>query len=91
MKALVYTAPDEVTFREGPDPAPAPGEVLLRIDAVGICGTDMHAIRGHDCGRNEATEPTDPARYGYLLENNGNGYRPEQRRRVDTERCCNQT
>jgi len=52
MKALVYTAPNEVTFREEPDPVPAPGEVLLRIDAVGICGSDMHAFRGHDPRRN---------------------------------------
>jgi alcohol dehydrogenase len=52
MKALVYTAPNEVTFREEPDPVPAAGEVLLRIDAVGICGSDMHAFHGHDPRRN---------------------------------------
>jgi threonine dehydrogenase-like Zn-dependent dehydrogenase len=43
MKALVYTQPDEVTYRDEPDPRPAPGEVLIRVDAVGICGSDMHA------------------------------------------------
>ena len=48
MKALVYTAPREVTYRTEPDPVPAPGEVLLRIDAVGICGSDMHAFHGSD-------------------------------------------
>ena len=48
MKALVYTAPNEVTYRDEPAPARAAGEVLIGIDAVGICGSDMHAYHGHD-------------------------------------------
>ena len=48
MKALVYTAPNEVTFRDEPAPERTDGEVLLRIEAVGICGSDMHAYHGHD-------------------------------------------
>ena len=48
MKALVYTRPNEVTYRDEPDPHPAAGEVVLDIDAVGICGSDMHAYHGHD-------------------------------------------
>ena len=52
MKALVYTNPNEVTWRDEPDPRPAEGEVLIRVDAVGICGSDMHAYHGHDPRRN---------------------------------------
>ena len=48
MKALVYTAPDEVTYRDEPEPVAAPGEALVRIEAAGICGSDMHAYHGHD-------------------------------------------
>ena len=48
MKALVYTDTREMTYRDEPDPQLAPGEVVLRIDAVGICGSDMHAYHGHD-------------------------------------------
>lgn len=48
MKALVYTAPDEVTYRDEPAPAAGAGEVVLRIEAVGICGSDLHAYHGHD-------------------------------------------
>lgn len=48
MKALVYTDTNEVTYRDEPDPLLAANEVLLRIDAVGICGSDMHAYHGHD-------------------------------------------
>lgn len=52
MKALVYTNPLEVTYRDEPDPVLVPGEVVLEIDAVGICGSDMHAFHGHDPRRN---------------------------------------
>jgi len=48
MKALVYTNPNEVTYRDEPEPGLAANEVVLRIDAVGICGSDMHAYHGHD-------------------------------------------
>jgi 2-desacetyl-2-hydroxyethyl bacteriochlorophyllide A dehydrogenase len=48
MKALVYTNPNEVQLLERPYPESADGEVVLRIDAVGICGSDMHAYHGHD-------------------------------------------
>src|SRR5262245_26471860 len=48
MKALVYTAPNEVTYRDEPEPSPAAGELLIQIEAVGICGSDMHAYHGRD-------------------------------------------
>jgi L-iditol 2-dehydrogenase len=48
MKALVYTGPQALALRDEPDPAPAADEVLVRIEAVGICGSDMHAYLGHD-------------------------------------------
>jgi alcohol dehydrogenase len=48
MKALVYTSPNEMTYRDEPQPAPSSGEVLVRVDAVGICGSDMHAYHGRD-------------------------------------------
>ena len=48
MKALVYTAPCETVFRDEPDPRAGAGEVLIRVAAVGICGSDMHAWHGHD-------------------------------------------
>jgi 2-desacetyl-2-hydroxyethyl bacteriochlorophyllide A dehydrogenase len=52
MKALVYTNPNEVTWRDEPAPEAASGEVLIKVDAVGICGSDMHAYHGHDPRRN---------------------------------------
>ena len=43
MKALVYTSPKELEYRDEPDPTPEAGEALIRIEASGICGSDMHA------------------------------------------------
>ena len=48
MKALVYTKPDEVVYRDEPDPTPEQGQVLVKVAASGICGSDMHAYHGHD-------------------------------------------
>ena len=51
MKALVYTSVNEVTYRDEPSPEPARGEAKIFIDAVGICGSDMHAYHGEDARR----------------------------------------
>ncbi len=48
MKALVYEGPETMAYHDVPDPAPAAGEQLIRIESVGICGSDMHAYLGHD-------------------------------------------
>lgn len=48
MKALVYTANERTEYRDEPAPQPGPGEALVGIEAVGICGSDMHAWHGHD-------------------------------------------
>jgi 2-desacetyl-2-hydroxyethyl bacteriochlorophyllide A dehydrogenase len=47
MKALVCQRPGELSLVERPDPKPLPGEVLLRIRRVGICGTDYHIYEGN--------------------------------------------
>jgi len=48
MKALVYTKSYKVAYRDEPDPIPGRDEVLFKVEASGICGSDMHAYRGHD-------------------------------------------
>jgi len=47
VKALIYTAPETLDYREAPDPEPG-GNALIRVAHVGICGSDMHAWAGHD-------------------------------------------
>ena len=48
MKALVYTGPEAMAYRDVPEPSEAAGDVLIRVERVGICGSDMHAFLGHD-------------------------------------------
>jgi len=48
MKALIYTGPKTLEFREMPDAVPAQGQSLVAVKAVGICGSDMHGYLGHD-------------------------------------------
>ena len=51
MKALVYTGPNSLAFRDEPNPVPLNDEVVVKVDAVGICGSDMHAYHGFDSRR----------------------------------------
>ena len=51
MKALVYDGVEQIGYRDVPDAEPAEEEHLIRVEAVGICGSDMHAYLGHDSCR----------------------------------------
>src|SRR6266566_4744535 len=44
MKAWVLGDPDQLALREKPEPVPSRAEVLIRIDAVAICATDLEII-----------------------------------------------
>lgn len=46
MKALVISEAGQTSYIERPQPAPAPGEVLLHIKRLGYCGTDLNTFRG---------------------------------------------
>jgi len=46
MKALLLTQYKQLELAELPDPAPGPGEVLIRVAACGICGSDVHGYDG---------------------------------------------
>ena len=47
MKALVYHGPGERRWESVPDPAiKEPTDVVVRIDASTICGTDLHILKG---------------------------------------------
>ncbi len=45
MKAVVYRGPNDLRVEEVPRPAPGPGEMLVRVEASGICGTDLKKIQ----------------------------------------------
>ena len=46
MKALVYTAPYSFEYSDFPDPAVGDDDVLVRVKACGICGSDVHGATG---------------------------------------------
>ncbi|MGX9354788.1 zinc-dependent alcohol dehydrogenase [Roseobacteraceae bacterium S113] len=48
MRALVYEGPNTLAMRDVPRPVAGPGEHVVRVEAVGICGSDMHGYLGHD-------------------------------------------
>src|SRR5438105_2843830 len=46
MKAVVIEQPNELKVKQIGDPTPRAGEVVVKVDACGICGTDIHVLRG---------------------------------------------
>jgi len=46
MRATRLHATGDIRTVEVPVPDPAPGEVLIRVEAAGICGTDRHLFKG---------------------------------------------
>lgn len=45
MKAIVFTAKNEVTFKDLPDPKASPDEVVVQVKASGICHTDYEVLK----------------------------------------------
>ena len=48
MKALVYTGEKNLIYQDYSDPNKNKNEEIIKINSVGICGSDMHAFLGRD-------------------------------------------
>ena len=46
MLQAVLQTPEKVIFREIERPVPGPGQVLIKVERIGICGSDIHAYYG---------------------------------------------
>jgi threonine dehydrogenase-like Zn-dependent dehydrogenase len=46
MRTLVFQGPERLTIEERDVPEPGPGEALVRVEATGICGSDLHGYMG---------------------------------------------
>jgi len=57
MKAAVMVGPGEILIEERPVPQPKDDEVLVRIGAVGVCGSDAHYFKHGRIGRYVVDEP----------------------------------
>jgi 2-desacetyl-2-hydroxyethyl bacteriochlorophyllide A dehydrogenase len=47
MKGIVCEEVEKFAYVELPEPTLAPGEAIIRIRRIGICGTDLHAYKGN--------------------------------------------
>jgi NADPH2:quinone reductase len=46
MRAAVWEEPGRLSIEERPDPEPGRGEIVVRVAACGMCGTDLHIADG---------------------------------------------
>src|SRR3569623_1164974 len=46
MKAVLYDAPRSYAVTDVPTPEAAAGQVRIKVDQVGVCGTDLHIHEG---------------------------------------------
>ena len=74
MRAMVFPGPGRpLQLCEVPDPVPGSGEVLIEIEACGVCRTDLHIVDG------ELTEPMLPLIPGHELVGRIRGFGPGER------------
>ncbi|HEY9595820.1 MAG TPA: zinc-binding dehydrogenase [Spirochaetia bacterium] len=46
MRQAIMTAPGAIEMRDVPEPKPGRGQALLRIERIGVCGSDVHVWHG---------------------------------------------
>ena len=88
MKVALFEKPHSLTVRSTPLRTLMPNEVLLKVKACGVCGTDVHIVEG-------TSRSTPPVVLGHeftgIVEDVGiavHGIAPGQRAAVDTNVSC---
>src|ERR1039458_7138728 len=71
MKALVMQAPWVLTVEEVSTPEPGPDDVLIKIAATGICGSDFHGFSGEN-GRRKPGQIMGHETVGHVAKVGGN-------------------
>jgi L-iditol 2-dehydrogenase len=89
MKVIYYPAWDALELRDVPEPTPNTGEVIVRVRAVGICGSELHGFKVH------APRRTPPLILGHefagevtALGAGVTGFRPGDRVAVNSTISC---
>jgi L-iditol 2-dehydrogenase len=57
MRVAVLERPGDIAIVERPVPRPGPGEVLVRVRSVGVCGSDVHYYEHGRIGRFVVEQP----------------------------------
>lgn len=81
MKAAVFKGPGVMAVETCPDPRPGPGEVLVAVRAVGVCGSDVHGFAGRS-GRRAPGLVMGHEIAGEIVERGAGVERPRPGRRV---------
>jgi threonine dehydrogenase-like Zn-dependent dehydrogenase len=51
VRTLVYAEPHRMELRDAPVPGPGPTEVVVKVEAAGVCGSDLHGYLGKSLNR----------------------------------------
>jgi len=46
MRAVVFEKPGQIEVTKVDDPTPGASDAILKVEACGICGTDLHLLNG---------------------------------------------
>ncbi|NWG18254.1 MAG: alcohol dehydrogenase catalytic domain-containing protein [Chloroflexi bacterium] len=91
MKATFFHAARDIRVADVPDAEPGPGEALLDVTAVGVCGSDLHIYLYGDVGGVTATEPITLGHEAagiVVAVGPGSDLRPGQRVAIDPATPC---
>jgi L-iditol 2-dehydrogenase len=89
MQAMVLTEYGHLELNERPTPSPAAGEVLIRVAACGICGSDVHGYDGSSGRRIPPIVMGHEAAGTVVSTGSGVGrFRPGDRVTFDSTVCC---
>jgi threonine dehydrogenase-like Zn-dependent dehydrogenase len=61
MRGIVFRGERKLELVEVPDPTPGPNEVVIRMEASGMCGSDLHFYRGPSSGTHGKIAGHEPA------------------------------
>lgn len=95
MKQQVMTRPAkdgvgaEIQLREVPVPTPGPGEVLIRVKRIGICGSDIHVYHGtHSATGYPVTQGHEVSGQVAAVGEGVTAFRPGQKVTIEPQVVC---
>ena len=91
MKAAVFYDKHDLRIEELPMPSPKKGELLIKVMACGICGTDVHIFHGDEGAAKTPAGTVLGHEFAGIVEAAGEGvtdFQPGDRVCVDPNKLC---